>query len=281
MKHEKYIVDGKYIDITKEDWKYLIVLDACRYDYFEKNYSKHFNGTLKKAISSTSDTMKWLNENFSGFHPDIAYISTIPFINSVTETKAGGMTYDGKMHFPIIIDCEWSEEFRTVMPETVVSEAISMMKEYPDKRLIIHFLQPHEPYIGENYRKYINKNYTDRAPTEEKKGIRNKIGAVVKKSIDVQIMWKLAKLFKRSTLSPTMLIGMTEGIEGVRNAYEENLNLVLAEVGKLLPMFDGNVLIIGDHGEYLGEHGIYGHDSKKRKKEIWEVPYFTINKRGN
>ena len=35
-------------EVTKEDWDYLIILDACRYDDFEELHSKYLEGELEK-----------------------------------------------------------------------------------------------------------------------------------------------------------------------------------------------------------------------------------------
>lgn len=40
--------------ITQGDWKNLIVLDACRFDYFENSYSDYLEGDLIKAKSPVS-----------------------------------------------------------------------------------------------------------------------------------------------------------------------------------------------------------------------------------
>jgi len=40
--------NSKIINIMDEKWNYLIILDACRYDYFLNNYKKYLNGKLKK-----------------------------------------------------------------------------------------------------------------------------------------------------------------------------------------------------------------------------------------
>ena len=53
-----YEVDGKQTDILKEDWDFLIILDACRYDYFKGGYNKYIKeGNLKKAVSPGIHTM--------------------------------------------------------------------------------------------------------------------------------------------------------------------------------------------------------------------------------
>jgi hypothetical protein len=46
----------------------------------------------------------------------------------------------------------WNKDFDdaagTVLPESMVDAAIEANKEYPHKRLIIHFMQPHGPFVG-------------------------------------------------------------------------------------------------------------------------------------
>ena len=53
------------IKIMEEKWDYLIVLDACRYDYF-KEYNNILEGHLEKKLSCASCTYEWLEKNFSG-----------------------------------------------------------------------------------------------------------------------------------------------------------------------------------------------------------------------
>lgn len=227
------------------DWDYLIILDACRYDYFEKLYRRYFKGVLRKEKSETNDTMKWANLNFPEFYSDTIYISTIPYINSAVETKdKKGLKFDGKKHFFMVVDCEWNEELGTILPENVNKEVIQAITQYPNKKLIIHYLQPHDPFIGENYKKYILLNQTE----------------------------------SQSNLRQPDYIKLKEGAEGIRQAYEENLNLVMESITKILPYFKRKVVIMGDHGEYLGEHNLFGHLVDDRFEEIWEIPYLEVER---
>ncbi len=49
--------------VYRKDWDLLIILDACRYDYFKKYayrfFEKRFNCKLFKAISPASHTYEW------------------------------------------------------------------------------------------------------------------------------------------------------------------------------------------------------------------------------
>ena len=43
------------VEIVKEKWDYLIILDACRYDYFQDVYKKYLQGELFKKIKILKD----------------------------------------------------------------------------------------------------------------------------------------------------------------------------------------------------------------------------------
>ena len=40
--------------IERENWDYLIILDACRFDYFVDEYPNFLDGKLFKAVSPAS-----------------------------------------------------------------------------------------------------------------------------------------------------------------------------------------------------------------------------------
>jgi len=55
--------------------------------------------------------------------------------------------------FHAVIDCwweDWDDAVQTVRPETTTSAALKAAAEYPEKRLFVHFNQPHVPFIGES-----------------------------------------------------------------------------------------------------------------------------------
>ena len=251
--------------LADADWKFLIILDACRYDYFNKIYRKYLKGEVEKRISPTCHTIKWVNKMFPDYYDDIVYIASIPYINSKEEVfDKYGVSYDAKKHFFKVIDNKWTTELKTVTPDTINDKVKEIIKLYPDKRIVIHYLQPHNTYIGENYKKYINLNYKQ---TNTSKAISK---------LPIQLLWFIARVLNKKNLRQPMLIGKAEGTKGIRKAYEENLNLVLSKIKELLPNLDGKIIITADHGEYLGEHGLYGHLLKKRKKEVYEIPYLEL-----
>jgi len=67
-------MNDKTLKVMEENWNYLIILDACRYDYFEKLHRNYFSGVLEKKISLGSGTSEWLRKNFTSYYPDTIYI---------------------------------------------------------------------------------------------------------------------------------------------------------------------------------------------------------------
>ena len=63
----------------------------------------------------------------------------------------------------------------------------------------------------------------------------------------------------------------------VKEAYVGNLKYVLREVQRLLEKTRwSKAVITSDHGELLGEHGMYGHPPKKRYPELRLVPWMVV-----
>ena len=75
------------------------------------------------------------------------------------------------------------------------------------------------------------------------------------------------------------LIARKLGVEKLRRAYEENLKLVLSYVNELVSYLrrEGLVVITADHGELLGERGLFGHPERVRVPELVEVPWLEIS----
>lgn len=220
--------------VLNEDWDNLVILDACRYDTFKS--VNFISGDLKKNISPGTMTPEWLHRNFSGMYPGIQYISSNPWVNKaeVTFDQDRGVKYNSGEHFPDIIPVYNVEsEKNTPVPESVAEEALDNLNS--NKRSIIHFMQPHTPFIGQY------------DLTSEKTGYHN---------------------LKEK--------GYTD--EQIKKAYRSNLERVLEAVEKiLLPDLEGKTVITSDHGEHLGEYGIYGHEYGLYTSELLEVPWLEVD----
>jgi len=299
---EPYFVIGKgWIKLIEYDWKYLIIVDAGRYDIFKKLYKKYFRGRLYKAISPATSTMEWLVKVFRGYY-DVVYVSANPYVNSRQEMKdPQGLRYKASEHFAKIVDVwdkGWNKELDTVHPSMVNVHVLAALTKYKSKRMIIHYIQPHHPYIGGKYKKYqifirLLLNSQEKLQSYEMKRrnkhkyqgleeiqaiLRDKIGQFIIDYFGIGVYWDIRKLIYKDYTYQPALIYYHEGWEGLKKAYEENYELALKYISRILPFLKGKILITADHGEYLGEYGLYGHGNLPRHKPIIEVPWLEIVK---
>ncbi len=128
---------GTYV--LDESWDNLIILDACRYDVLEEVMGKE----IDHRISRGSNTLEWFRENFVDLkYDDIVYVTANPWISRIAGNlfhKTISVWQDG-----------WDEKLDTVHPKTTTEYAKEAARNYADKRLIVHYLQPHAPYIVDN-----------------------------------------------------------------------------------------------------------------------------------
>jgi len=137
--------------ILNGNWDNLIILDACRYDIFEKVYDKYFEADLEKRDSRAGSTQEWLVKNFNELLIDTTYFSANPYINSrgipLNKTyREDFPAWKPTENFGQIVDV-WEKvdnRFNTTMPNMVIE---SVIKTPSLKRKIIHFIQPHLPFI--------------------------------------------------------------------------------------------------------------------------------------
>ena len=233
--------------IMSEKWDYLIILDACRYDVFEM--VNDIPGRLEKRVSLGSSTLEWAKKNFTDYYEDVIYVSANPYISHV---EFDG--FRGSDHFFKVInvwDFGWSKELNTVPPWEVYKAAIKARIKYLDKRLIIHFMQPHAPWIGK-----IKLS-----------------GREIRLSYNNAVQW-----VRKGGIWEKVMDELNISLRFVRRAYVENLKCVLKYVKKLVNQLDGTIVITADHGECLGEHFLIEHPEGIYVRELVEVPWLVIDK---
>ena len=235
----EYNRDG--IDIFEQDWDNLIILDACRFDAFRQ--ACKLEGTLRKVESRGATSEEFVRGNFADrIAHDTVYVSANGYYDMLCEE------INAELHDSIPL---YQGEYRdaadglTTHPETVTAHALDANEEYPHKRLIVHYLQPHQPYLGPFASKRIDQGHGLNIITT-----RNR--------------------------NPDL----TD--DDIRRAYMENLELVLDEVDELLDAFQGKTVITADHGELLGERlpvmpvKDYDHWYGIHVPELVNVPWFEI-----
>jgi len=239
--------------LWKLDWDTLIVLDACRYDYFENEfYTNPCDGVLSKVYSPQSQTYKWLPHMFP-YKYDIDIYSAHPGINSKGIARNGG-SWVANEHFNKIEDIwdyGWDNDLGTVHPTVVGVKVVDdiLKGDYGSKN-IIWFMQPHFPWIGEGYPRAKAEFVNDKRTNKE--------------------IW-------------ADLVGGKFSVDLVREAYSANVEVVWDTVQDMLPLLDGQkVVVTADHGELLGEYPHrpmkkqFGHWPEMETPELREVPWLEM-----
>lgn len=244
-------VHGSGIDVMRKDWDNLIILDACRYDYFSEYCD--MDGSYDTVTSKGNNSKSFIQGNFEdrSLH-DTIYVTANPFVECIDNNVFH------KVEYKRIFD-EWSEDLRTIPPGVVAEHAINNHEKSPHKRIIAHFMQPHAPYIGE------------KGSELSKQGDFGKFEGEVIRNRGLDIA------------SNNIPDSISKGIiteEELKEIYIENLNLVLEEVESMINKLSGKTVLTSDHGEMLGERLFgrkrYGH-GRYHTEELRRVPWFTID----
>lgn len=237
--------DEERVDIMSEDWDNLILLDACRFDAFQ-DVASDLPGDLKMVKSKASATDEFLRANFLDRELyDTVYVTANPQLyrieNGIYQVEPINVSFHKQID---VWQDHWHDEHRTVMPDVVTEAAIDAARQYPDKRLIVHYLQPHAPYVGKTGKEELPTEYLD--------------------------FWASFQNGKFDV-----------SLETAKNAYIENLELVLPYASELLSVLEGKTVITADHGELLGERDSpipirrFGHPAHTDLPALVEVPWFV------
>jgi hypothetical protein len=245
------------------DWDVAIILDTCRVDALRELKSEYgFITDVDSIWSVGSSTPEWLVNTFSadwrdqvkrttrlsanGFDEYILvngsqppeldkapFASTAFSLTDHSEFDHLEIMYQGGLH---------SEELGTVPPSHVTKRGIAIGRHQEWDRMMIHYVQPHAPYIT----RALN---TESSITD----------------IESRPMWALRN----------GLISRETGWQ----MYLDNLRLALDEVEKLVSNLTAQTVVItADHGESFGEYGgKFGHIDGYLTPQVRKVPWVEMS----
>ena len=225
----------------------LIILDACRYDAFKAEMnSAWMQGRLEAVHSPASCTEDWLLSQFTESYPDITVISAHPALNSKAIPVWGFRATD---HFVDIMDVwvDWDDELGTVHPEKMYK---AYKKRLERKKVIMWFLQPHGPWIGETKLALPQSLQLESRPVA---------------GSDL----KIVQMVREGQIDVNML----------RGAYRDNLRLVLEHVKDCVTSSKAEKIVVtADHGEMLGEDWNFLHPCEINNEILRTVPWLEIKR---
>ena len=226
-------------NVYERDWDLLVVLDACRVDLLRSVADEYafLDGEIERTESVGSMTKEWLAKTFTDEYAaevaNTAYVTGNVFSDRILES-------DRFRALEEVWRDGWDEERDTVPPRSVTDRAIRTARETDPDRLIVHYVQPHHPFLDlEGF---------DAAPFGPALS-DTVVDALRKGKISRNTFW---------------------------NAYQDNLRRALDDVELLLENVDAErVAITADHGDALGEWGIYDHPVGCLHPAVRTVPWTT------
>lgn len=253
--HNVSKVRGRGRNVFAESWDLLIVVDACRLDLYREVVSggEFAFGDIGSIWSLDSMTRAWMEKTFVEPHAAelerTHYICGNPFSSEAIDgEQLASLDEVWRYH--------WDDEVGTIHPRPLTDRAIAHGRERErdeDERLLVHYMQPHWPFL--------------RAPdTSGGQGLD--IEGIVGESEQYQA-WEnnphdVWERLRRGTVTE----------DEVWAGYLDNLRLVLRDIELLLENYHaGRVVITSDHGNAMGEWGIYGHPLHMPLAVLRRVPW--------
>lgn len=240
-------------NVLQEDWDTLIVLDACRADLFDDvidtSQLSDREEQWGEATSNASATPEWLQRTFGDSHGDILYVAGNPMVSRHRPDSFHKLVESWKDGY--------NPETSIISPEKVTKDALDTHSNFPNKRLIVHYMQPHYPFIGHPELNYADYGFDDVGldPQNEERTIHGVWDAIESGLVQKKEAW---------------------------NGYKHNLDVVFDEVKELIDKMNDRIIITSDHGNMLGGHNwpvpvrTYGHSTNLRHKNLVRVPWVVI-----
>jgi len=233
------------MNIYDRDWDVLLVLDACRYDLFTEFAPEHpvfeaFDG-VEPVYSCASATPVWLSRTFDRAPPEeVADTHYVSCTGFSTRVEDAGLDEITEV-WRYAVD----HEYGITRPEALTDAAIDTIRDGNSGRYIVHYVQPHAPFL------HCPGKYNSTGGDET----------------GTQYVWKGLKRgeFDR---------------DEVWADYGRNVLTVLDEVQTIIDNVSGTVVITSDHGNALGEFGIYGHPRYCALPSLRKVPWVEASGKG-
>lgn len=229
-------------NVFDKEWDVLVLLDCARPEMVAEVSDDYpyisSEETLQSVASCSSEWLrKTFREDYIGQLAETAYITANPNTADIDSIDLIADLIE-------VWRTDWNEKEETVPPSRVTDTAIQYGREETWDRLIVHYMQPHPPFLTdaqESHGKVVHPDRnTDTLTFPE---------ALLAGEITPEIGWEL---------------------------HVENLRVVLDEVNVLRQNLDATQMVISsDHGQAFGEWRIYGHPCRVPIKALRTVPWET------
>lgn len=258
-------------NLMEEDWDLLIILDTCRVDVMrevaeEGQFEFLDTNNIREITSVGSSTPEWTTKTFSEKYSDIlnetAYIIGHGYPYKIIENQLDINDLRGVPYAPTNWQKVQAGDFGKIIPafehsdrelleqrhsdtQDLVDAAINIGRTGNYSQVIVHFIEPHYPYIASALSEGRELTYDEENPIQ-----------YLREGGDRDRVWE---------------------------NYKNELRHGLSYVEQLLKNFDAErVVISADHGEAFGERtwpGLrrYGHQAGMFHPKVRKVPLVSTS----
>jgi hypothetical protein len=225
-------------NVYDREWDVLVLLDCATIEMMTEVSDEYaFLGEVGEHITPGTCSNEWMERTFTEDYREemqetvhvTANTSSEAYLNSRDFRRLDEVWRDG-----------WDEDLGTIPARTVTDRAIHHLREHDPERAIVHYMQPHLPFVGSD----IESNVVTPMGV---KGEGKMLGELHEEGYSRGELW---------------------------DASVENLRYVLDDLETLLTNVDAErVVISADHGQSFGEQGYWSHPCTTYIDVLKRVPW--------
>lgn len=251
----------------RTDWDVCLVLDGCRVDAFEAVVCETDwldDAGMTSIRSAGSMSPEWIDETFhDGYARERArtmYVTGNPFTGKDSRTPGVPMLRNdtlplGADDFALLEELwrtDWNDEMGVSMPPQALTDhaiaAWRQREQFAAEQLVVHYMQPHVPFRSRP--EWFQGRDTDAFGTGDDVGQKDHWHQVRDGELPKDEFWE---------------------------AYLDNLTWVLEHVRTCAQNMDARIAITSDHGNGMGEGGVWSHPPGCMVPAVRRVPWLVVD----
>ncbi|WP_226480826.1 hypothetical protein [Natrinema amylolyticum] len=285
--------------IWEREWDVCCVLDGCRLDLMrEAAAAGHETLPGPDSVGSLwsvgSQSAEWMDRTFAPEHREemarTAYVTGNPFSSQscehilVTSDDVLPLEPDDFGVFHEAWRDDWvDDDISTIPPEPLTDAAIAIWRnrhELGIDRILIHYMQPHAPFrsrpgwfFGSADIEHWGQ-FTDGEDADDDVDLED-LTPAEREALEALAEAEAESDDETDSMNDPWL-RLRDGDlsrEAVWAAYRDNLEWVLDDVARLLANCDGRVAMTSDHGNAIGEFGVWSHPPGTPVPALRRVPW--------
>jgi hypothetical protein len=231
--------------VWDREWDVLVILDACRWDAFEQLYGgADWLSSAEPMTAAGSASPEFMERTFTEEYAEemasTAYVTGNPYSETHVDGEALGLLDEVWRYV-------WDEDVGTIRPDPLTNQAVRHHRSGRFDRLIVHYMQPHWPYVADPLMYGFDPETVTANERTENPFDRQNRGE-----------------FSREDHYDRYLANLEYVVEHVRDVLLRSIEA-------------DTVAVTADHGTLFGEYGLYKHPTNVSLPLLRRVPWATTS----